>query len=122
MNAHLYLITFSNIIRGRRSTGTYELDMDRMTRSNIADDILSGQFPGVERIIELDQPQGFGGSWSDITEDIAILVRDRIVSEQHTLDYEMANWPHQVLGTDSIAWPPNNAESRADVKRELEQA
>lgn len=97
----LYIVTYSTTLNGRRHTGTFEMDMDRMTEANVIDDILTGQFDDVRRIYECIP----GGTCSDVTEDIAVKVRDRVVFEHHTPSYELVSWLHDILGVRSIAMP-----------------
>ena len=101
MTGSLFIITYAMPVAGRRRTGSYELDLDRMTTSLIAEDILDGQFGDLDRIYECpdDVPR------QDVTEDIARLVRERIRDERRPLSYAMASWLQNVLGRDSLPWP-----------------
>lgn len=98
----LYIVTYDYIARGiGRCTGTADLSLNEHSQPEIAGMILAGIIPGVEQIFECAE----GEPRRDVTEDVARIVRDRIVSEGHELDWETANWIHKVLGTDAIAWP-----------------
>ena len=93
----IYIVTFDSIFMGRRHTGTYELDMDRMTVSNIASDIIDGQFPDVKRVYEAIP----GESCTDVTEDVAKLVAERCFADQDPISWELANWLQSVRGVSS---------------------
>lgn len=95
----LYIITFSTVGRftGGRMTGTYEMDMDRMTLSNIAQDIIDGQFPDVRRVYEATP----GQDCADVTEDVALLVATALKMDGAELEYGLKTWLHSVLGVDS---------------------
>ena len=97
----LYIVTFE--FRGamdlRRHTGTYELDFDRMTLSNIAGDILSGQFPDVRRVYEATP----GQDCADVTEDVATLVLAALKYDHHTMTRPLRSWLHEVLGVECTA-------------------
>ena len=94
MTGSLFIVTYAMQTNGRRRTGSYELDLDRMTASLIVDDILDGQFGDLDRIYECpdDVPR------QDITEDMARAVRDRIRDQHRPLSYAMASWLQNVLG------------------------
>ena len=98
----IYIITFDT--RGRtqpftlaRHTGTYELDMDRMTLANIAQDVLDGQFPDVRRVYEATP----GQDCADVTDDVATLVAAMARREHVAIAHGVKTWLHQVLGCDS---------------------
>jgi len=97
----LYIITFdfAGRLDLRRHTGTYEMDLDRMTLSNIAQDILDGQFPDVRRVYEATP----GQDCADVTEDVALLVATAIRQDGHTVTHCLKTWLHSVLGVDSTA-------------------
>ena len=101
MVGSLFIVTYAMQTNGRRRTGSYELDLDRMTASLIVDDILDGQFGDLDRIYECpdDVPR------QDVTEDMARAVRDRIRDQHRPLSYAMASWLQNVLGTDCVPWP-----------------
>src|SRR5262249_45369464 len=101
MTNPLFIVTYVMRLDGRRRTGSYELDLDRMTTSLIADDILDGQFSDLDRIYECpeDVPR------QDVTEDVARLVVARLRDERRPLSYSMASWLQTVLGADSVPWP-----------------
>lgn len=65
----LYVITYDTgkSPTFKRRTGSYELDMDRMTKANVIKDVRDGQFDDVARIYECE----VGGQCTDITEDVA---------------------------------------------------
>lgn len=77
----------------RRSTGTYELDMDRMSQRMIADDIMSGQFPGVSKVYECVP----GERCEDVTEDVAQLIIKQMRADFAPLRWDMKDWLHKVL-------------------------
>lgn len=95
----LYVVTFE--MRGmldlRRHTGTYEMDMDRMTLSNVASDILDGQFPDVRRVYEATP----GQDCADVTEDVALLVATAIRADGAAVGHGLKTWLHSVLGVES---------------------
>lgn len=97
----LYIVTFS--MRGmmdlRRHTGTYEMDMDRMTLANIASDLLDGQFPDVRRVYEATP----GQDCADVTEDVATLVASMARREGRAVSHGLKTWLHSVLGVESTA-------------------
>lgn len=97
----LYVVTFD--FRGRldlrRHTGTYEMDMDRMTVANVADDILHGQFPDVRRVYAATP----GQDCADITEDVATLVAVLARREHVAVTHTLRCWLHEVLGVESTA-------------------
>lgn len=97
----LYIVTFSFAGRLdlRRHTGTYEMDMDRMTVANVADDILHGQFPDVRRVYEATP----GQDCADVTEDVATLVLAAIRHGGYSMTRELRTWLHEVLGVESTA-------------------
>ncbi len=97
----LYIITFSTVghFTGRRMTGTYEMDLDRMTLSNVASDILDGQFPDIRRVYEATP----GQDCADVTEDVAELVACAIRADHATVSHGLKTWLHSVLGVDSTA-------------------
>ncbi len=101
LSSPLYIVTFSFVGRLdlRRHTGTYEMDMDRMTVSCVADDILMGQFADVRAIYEATP----GQDCADVTEDVALIVARRVREEGHTLSRELKTWLHGVLGVESTA-------------------
>lgn len=97
----LYIVTFSTVGRMtlRTHTGTYEMDMDRMTLANIASDVLDGQYPDVRRIYEATP----GQDCADVTEDVATLVASMVRHEGRTVTWGLKNWLHEVLGCASTA-------------------
>lgn len=97
----LYIVTFAFAGRMdlRRHTGTYEMDMDRMTLSNIAGDILSGQFPDVCCVYEATP----GQDCADVTEDVATLVLAAIRHGGCSMTRDLRTWLHAVLGVESTA-------------------
>jgi hypothetical protein len=97
----LFIVTYAMHLNGARRTGSYELDLDRMTTSLIVDDILDGQFVDLDRIYECpeDVPR------QDVTEDVARLVTTRLRDEHRPLSYAMASWLQAVLGADAVPWP-----------------
>jgi len=98
----LYIVTYDYIARAiGRCHGTADLNLNEHSQSEIANMILAGLIPGVEQVFECAE----GEPRKDVTQDVATLVCDRILSEGHELDYDMATWLHKVLGTDAIAWP-----------------
>ncbi len=101
LSSPLYIVTFSFVGRLdlRRHTGTYEMDMDRMTVSCVADDILGGQYGDVRRVYEATP----GQDCADVTEDVALIVARRVSEEGHTLTRELKTWLHSVLGVESTA-------------------
>lgn len=97
----LYIVTYSSIgaFTLRTMTGTYELDMDRMTLSCIASDTLDGQFPDVRKIYEATP----GQDCADVTEDVATLVLCAVKHDHRPLTWGLKNWLHNVLGVESTA-------------------
>lgn len=95
----IYIVTFSfeGRLDLRRHTGTYEMDMDRMTVANVADDILHGQFPDVRRVYAATP----GQDCADITEDVATLVAVLARREGVAITWSVKSWLHGVLGCDS---------------------
>lgn len=94
-----YIITYRMIGRFtlQPMTGTYEMDMDRMTLANIADDVLTGQYPDVRRVIEATP----GQDCADVTEDVATLVAAMARHEHRPVTHALKTWLHQVLGVES---------------------
>lgn len=92
----LYIVTFDGFsdFEQRRVTGSYELDMDRMTVSNIVDDISTGQFEDVDKIYECIP----GETCRDVTEEIAQAVADRFHADREPVNYDMQCWLQRVLG------------------------
>jgi len=72
------------------------------TLRGVIDDIVTGQTDNVIRVLEIHIDEN---RCQDVTEDVARAVRDRIVNESLSLDWDMANWLHSTLGVNSIAWP-----------------
>jgi hypothetical protein len=101
MIGSLFIVTYAMHVNGARRTGSYELDLDRMTTSLIVDDIIDGQFVDLDRIYECpkDVPR------RDVSEDIARLVASRLRDEHRPLSYAMASWLQSVMGTDAVPWP-----------------
>lgn len=95
----LYIVTFSSMapFTLRTHTGTYEMDMDRMTLANIASDVLDGQYPDVRRVYEATP----GQDCADVTEDVATLVASMVRHEGRTVTHALKTWLHQVLGVES---------------------
>ncbi len=101
LSSPLYIVTFSFVGRLdlRRHTGTYEMDMDRMTLANVAQDIVGGQFSDVRRVYEATP----GQDCADVTEDVATLVASMVRAEGATVSRELKTWLHGVLGVESTA-------------------
>lgn len=101
ISSPLYIVTFEfcGALDLRRHTGTYEIDMDRMTVANVADDILTGQFADVRRVYEATP----GQDCADVTEDVALIVAHRAREEQRALTHGLKCWLHDVLGVESTA-------------------
>ncbi len=99
LSSPLYIITFDFVGRLdlRRHTGTYEMDLDRMTLANIAGDILDGQYADVRRVYEATP----GQDCADVTEDVATLVASLVRSEGRTVTHSLKSWLHNVLGVES---------------------
>ncbi len=98
----LYVVTFSSrpgMGDLRRHTGTYEMDMDRMTLANIAQDVLDGQFPDVRRVYEATP----GQDCAEVTEDVATLVACMARREHVAITHGLKTWLHEVLGVESTA-------------------
>lgn len=72
-----------------------------LTRAQLVNDIIEGQFEKVVRVIEIGAPDGLSGSvghWRDITKDIASEVADQFYRDREPVSHEMANWLHRHLG------------------------
>ncbi len=97
----LYIVTFSFVGRLdlRRHTGTYEMDMDRMTLANVAQDVLDGQFSDVRRVYEATP----GQDCADVTEDVALLVASTVRQCGGPITHSLKTWLHSVLGVESTA-------------------
>lgn len=105
--APLYIVTFemqasrfSRLLLQHattRVTGTYEMDMDRMTVANVAQDVLDGQYPDVRKVYAATP----GQDCADITEDIATLVTVLARREGVAVDHGLRTWLHSVLGVES---------------------
>ncbi len=97
--APLYIVTFSMLgrVTGRTMTGTYEMDLDRMTLSNVAQDILDGQFPDVRRVYEATP----GQDCADVTEEVAMLVASAVRHCGGPITHTLKTWLHNVLGVGS---------------------
>lgn len=85
----MFAITYDMLVFGRRRTGTYELDLDRMTRSQIVSDIVSGQFENVDRVIEYSPAEG---TCQDITVDIAQAVYSQIAEQGDRCPEFLRGW------------------------------
>lgn len=92
----LYIITFSSIATFtlRSHTGTYEMDMDRMTLANIAQDVFTGQFPDVRRVYEATP----GQDCADVTEDVALIVARLVREDGGAPTHQLRSWLFDVLG------------------------
>jgi len=92
----MYIVTYDGFsdFEQRRMTGSYELDMDRMTVSNIVDDISTGQFEDVDEVFECI----VGEPCRNITDDIAREVAGRFNSNREPVHYDMQCWLQRVLG------------------------
>lgn len=99
--APFYVVTYDN--RGsnvfRRSTGIYELDMDRMTRAGLVADVQAWQFDNIARIYECHP----GESCTDITADIASEVMLAELGDNGFLPDYMIDWLEDVLGCRAVA-------------------
>lgn len=74
-----YTVTFDCKLpqTNRRYAGNYEIDADRQTRSNVIEDIRSGQMEDVAKVYESE----VGGACRDITEDVAREILNLELSE-----------------------------------------
>lgn len=94
--APFYVIFFDTKIRGRRSTGCFEIDADRMFYDNIVRDIADGQYEGIDRIYHCTP----GGLCEDVTRDTAIEV-ERLLIDEEGSDYvnrSVAPWIEKHAG------------------------
>lgn len=74
----MYAISFDMNIDGRRAKGTYELDFDRMTKTQLVQDIREGQFAHIDRVYEFDAEEGTA---VDATGDFALTIARDILQE-----------------------------------------
>ena len=96
----LYAITFDSQRNGRRHTGTFELDLDRLTERMIASDILAGQYEDVDRVFRFDPEEHTS---SDITEDMANAVAQLSYAEDRHPTWELRNWIEHHIGCQRAA-------------------
>lgn len=96
MTAPTFIVTYKGTFHGRRVTGTYEMDFDRMTHSNIVQDIIDGQFSDVDRVFVLEMSTATGGIFTDVTDAFAKAVADQLIEDQRAPSYDVMCWLHRV--------------------------
>jgi|GEM_PF-4888963 len=97
--APFYFITFDGMVFGRRATGIYEIDCDRMTIEQIARGIVEGQYEDIDRVYEAIP----GGTCSDITYDIAEEVFSLVWDQDFGVTSDnLRNWLARHLGDDVL--------------------
>ena len=90
----MFAITFKT----RRYSGTYEINADRMTRANVLDDVVSGEYGEVDRIIEFD-PEAH--TCSDITEDLARDIAVQLHADGVAIPDHLRDWMHEHHGIEA---------------------
>lgn len=103
VQAPFYVLTFDDYATcapGNRSTGTYELDFDRMTETMIARDILGGQFENIDRVYLATPDENL---LRDVTEDIAFAVAQLAYAETSHPCADIRNWIESHIGCDKAA-------------------
>lgn len=85
----MFAITYVTTVNGRRSTGTFELDLDQMTRPAIASAILGGEYDDLDEVFEFDPDEG---TCSNVTEDMAKIVAALAAQEYRSLSYTLKSW------------------------------
>lgn len=91
-----YAITFSSYDeQHRRSTGTYEMDCDRMNHSNVATDILQGQFVSVDRVYTFSPADH---TCEDVTADIAKDIAYQLSEMGQPCPEFLRDWMHVHYG------------------------
>lgn len=91
----IFIVTFDTYRRDRRSTGTYELDFDRMTETMLVRDILGSQFEDIDRVYEAHPDEG---TFRDVTEDIAMAVAQLAYADTRHPHHEIRNWIETHIG------------------------
>jgi hypothetical protein len=96
----IYVITYSGPDArkdGRRSTGTYEIDFDRMLPVILARDIAEGQYAAIDRVYEAIP----GGLCTDVTEDFAFDALKIAIENGTEIEGEFRAWLENHLGCDA---------------------
>ena len=90
----MFAITFKT----PKYAGTYEMNADRMTRANVLDDVVSGEYGEVDRIIEFD-PETH--TCSDSTEDLARDIAVQLHADGQPIPDHLRDWMHTYYGIEA---------------------
>ena len=78
-----------------------EIDRDYSSRDQVIRDIIGGEYSNVVTVLEVREDDK---TCHNITEDIAREVQAALRSDGDEPTYEVVNFLHQELGTDSWPW------------------
>lgn len=90
-----YLITIDRMIDGKRAHYSPDREVERDSKRNIIEDIISGELEHVSSIIEIREDEG---TCRNVTEDIARDVLNQAVYACDELPRLLIHWLHEQIG------------------------
>ena len=90
----MFAITFKTA----KYAGTYEMNADRMTRANVLQDIVSGEYDDVDRVIEFNPAEFY---CEDITEDLARDIAVQLHADGQPIPDHLRDWMHTYYGIEA---------------------